>query len=515
MRCAIALTVAAILAMPSRVDADESYQPPDFLSATPPLPADLARSEVWRLPLSEAIRIAVHDNLDVVLERHSVEISKLARVVARGAFEPSLSAGYRHSNVLSPPSTSQEGSAGEIFDATDDSWQLSIDQRLHTGTNLSLALDNARAKSSLGTAVEPLNYRSTLTFNISQPLLRGFSTDLAMPEIEVLRATIADKREREQLAIAIAALVDKTEGAYYRVLQSLYGYDLAKRSEKAAADQLALTQRQIDAGTLPPSDLIGAQSTLAQRQLGVVEAEATIQQATDQLRAVLNLPHDQWKRTILPTDVPHFTPDTASLDDAMALATKNRPELAQAVLDQRAADLGARKAENDRLPQLDLGLSGTLFGQSGAYRGALSQLGSTDARGWAVFVNLTWAPLQRSTRAAAEIARVQQRQTTLRKKQIQQTIWLEVRDAVRNQQSAERKLLAAARFRDLAERSLAIEQRRFVDGMTQNLAVAQRQDALAAARLAELDALLAHSRAETTLQRATGRLLAERHIEIE
>jgi outer membrane protein TolC len=132
-----------------------------------------------------------------------------------------------------------------------------------------------------------------------------------------------------------------------------------------------------------------------------------------------------------------------------------------------------------------------------------------------VFVNLTWAPLQRSTRAAAEIARVQQRQTTLRKKQIQQTIWLEVRDAVRNQQSAERKLLAAARFRDLAERSLAIEQRRFVDGMTQNLAVAQRQDALAAARLAELDALLAHSRAETTLQRATGRLLAERHIEIE
>ena len=95
-----------------------------------------------------------------------------------------------------------------------------------------------------------------------------------------------------------------------------------------------------------------------------------------------------------------------------------------------------------------------------------------------------------------------------------QTVFLEVRDAVRNQQGAERRLFAAARFRDLATQSLEIEQRRFLNGTSSNIVVAQRQEALAAARLAELDALLAHTRASTTLHKATGRLREERHIEL-
>jgi outer membrane protein TolC len=85
---------------------------------------------------------------------------------------------------------------------------------------------------------------------------------------------------------------------------------------------------------------------------------------------------------------------------------------------------------------------------------------------------------------------------------------------VRNQQGAHRRLVAAARFRDLAEKSLEIEQRRFLASTSTQLAVAQRQDALVAARLAELDALLAHTRAATALHKATGRLLEERHIEL-
>jgi outer membrane protein TolC len=95
-----------------------------------------------------------------------------------------------------------------------------------------------------------------------------------------------------------------------------------------------------------------------------------------------------------------------------------------------------------------------------------------------------------------------------------QAVWVEVRDAVRNQQGAHRRLIAAARFRDLAERSVDIEQRRFMASTSTNIAVAQRQDALVAARLAELDALLAHTRAATTLHKATGRLLEERRIEL-
>jgi outer membrane protein len=298
------------------------------------------------------------------------------------------------------------------------------------------------------------------------------------------------------------------------VLQAVFRYDLARRTHQAATDQLALTKRQIDSGTLPPSDLIGAESTVAQRQLELVGAEQAIQQASDVLRGVLHLPRDQWARPILPIDVPRFAPGALAPEEAFATAVKLRPELAQLELDLRSSSLSIQQADNNRLPQLDLAVGGSLVGQDRTYGDALGQLGGAEAKSWSVVVSLSWTPLRRATGAAAEIARVRHEQTTLRREQLVQGVWLEVRSALREQAGAERQVAAAARFRELAEKSLEIEQRKFLNGTSQNLFVAQRQDALANARLAELDALLAHNRASTALARATGRLLADRRIEL-
>ncbi len=511
---ATAVLVLALAIAGAGARADTPYVPPDFLSVTPPLPPG-QDANAWRLGLSEALRLAVRQNLGIALERKQVQIAARAVDVARGAFEPTVEAFYRHADSDSPPASSQEGEPGKIFTLIDDGWQVSIGQRFTTGTRLSVDFGNARTRSSLGTAVEPLNYRSTLAVSLTQPLLRGFSTDLAIPRIEVLRARIAGERERRQLAVAIAALVEQAESAYWGVLQALFRYDLARRSHQAAIDQRALTQRQIDAGTLPPSDLIGAESTVAQRQLELLGAEQAIQQASDVLRAVLHLPRDQWSRPILPVDVPRFAPGALAPEEALATALANRPELAQLDLDLRSAQLAIQQADNDRLPQLDLALTGSLVGQDRAYGDALGQLGGADAKGWSVLVSLSWTPLQRATAAAAEIARVSHAQTALRREQLVQAVWLEVRTALRDQAGAQRQVTAAARFRELAEQSLEIEQRKFVSGTSQNLFVAQRQDALASARLAELDALLVHNRASTALARATGRLLAERRIELD
>jgi outer membrane protein len=507
--------VCLILAVATTARADdERYIPPDLLAATPPLPASLSGRDVWRLDLRETHRIAVRNNLEVVLEREQVKVAGEGVTVARGAFEPVVAAGYAHGDLRTPPASIQEGAAGEIVTFIDDTWRLSLVQRLATGTRMAVDFSNGRAKSTLGTAVQPLNYRSTLSLTISHPLLRGFSRDLVIPELEVLRARIGSERQQQQLQVAVTAVVERAEAAYWGVLLALYRHELAARSHRAADDQLQLTRRQIAAGILPPSDLISAESTLAQRTLELVQAEQTIEEVTDQLRAVLNLPRDQWARPILPVDVPRFAPGTVSADAALELAIANRPELVALALDQRDAELVLRKAENDKLPQLDLGLTGTLFGQDDVYVGALSQLSSTDARGWTVLLNLTWTPLNRTASAVVRIAEVQTVQTRLRREQALQAVWLDVRQAVRDQGGAERRVRAAARFRQLAEESLEIEQRRFLNGDSQHLFIAQRQEAVLAAQLAEVDALLGHVRATTALHRATGRLLPERRIEL-
>ncbi len=513
----IGLVIACLglLAPDARADEDASYVPPDFMAALPPLPATVDASAVWKLDLSEALRVAVRENLGVSLERESLRQARLGITVAGGPFEPLLQMSYDHGHSDAPPTTIQAGMPGETLTSVNDDWHMNLSQRLDTGTTLAVDFLNNRALSSAGTAVEPLHYLSTLSVTVSQPLLRGFSTDLVVPRVDVLRANIASEREREQLAITASNVVEQTEDAYWDLVQALYSHDLQVRSTKRAEDQLALTKRQIDAGLTPPSDLISAQSTLAQRKLLLVQAEQTIDQASDQLRSILNLPREQWARPILPVDLPSFTPEASSPDAALAIAIKNRPELVQANLDLETAVLGVRQAENNKLPEIDLGLTRALVGEDAGYGGALNNVARADNHAYQVVVNFTWTPLRRATTAAAAIQRSQQRMAKVRREQQVQSIWLAVRDAVRNQSGAARQVAAAATSLELTTESLEVEERKFISGTSSNFVVAQRQEELANAQLAELTAVLNHKKATAALLHATGKLLDERHIRLQ
>jgi outer membrane protein TolC len=495
--------------------ADESYEPPDFMKELPPLPAGVDASAVWRLDLAEALRLAVHHNLGLAVERESVQIAQLGITVAHGAFEPLLSVSADHTRSDSPPLTAQAGVPGTIVTTTSEDWTLSLTQRLQTGTQLELDFVNGRSRSTAGTAIEPLNYRPSVAMTVTQPLLRGFSPDLVVPRIDVLRAEISSERERQQLLVTAAQIVEQTEEAYWDLVQALYQYDLDLRSHRLAADQLALTHRQIEAGMTPPSDLISAESTLAQRALQLVSAEQQIEAASDRLRSLVHLPREQWTRPILPTELPRFVAETHRAEDMLEVALHHRPELAKLDLDLRAQELAVRRADNDNLPRIDVSLSGSLIGQDAGYPTALGQVGRADAPGYSVVLNLAWAPLGRTAGASAEIERAHQRVALAGRDQALQDVWSAVRDAVRTQHSAALQVTAAARFRELATRSLDAEQRKFRNGTSSNFFVAQRQQDLASAQLSELSAVLAHKKATAALLRATGRLLDERHIELE
>ncbi|HEX3758915.1 MAG TPA: TolC family protein, partial [Kofleriaceae bacterium] len=217
----------------------------------------------------------------------------------------------------------------------------------------------------------------------------------------------------------------------------------------------------------------------------------------------------------LPTELPRFVAEAHRAEDMLAVALHNRPEIAQLDLGLRAEELAVRKADNDKLPQIGVGVSGTLTGEDAGYSGALGQVGRADAPGYTVMLNLSWTPLGRAAGAAAESERARQRIVVASREQALQSIWSAVRDAVRSQHSARLQVTAAAQFRELASRSLDVEQRKFLNGNSSNFFIAQRQQDLATAQLSELGAVLLYKKATAALLRATGRLLDERHIELD
>src|ERR1041384_6240618 len=150
------LVIGSILCV--RAAADEPrYEAPDFMKEPPALPAGVDASRVWRLDPAEALRLAMHQNLGIAVERETVQIARLGVGIARGAFEPQLNVRLDHQQADSPPITLQQGGADAIVTSTNQDWNLSLSQRLATGTRLELDFLNNRADSNAGDVVEPLN----------------------------------------------------------------------------------------------------------------------------------------------------------------------------------------------------------------------------------------------------------------------------------------------------------------------------------------------------------------------
>jgi outer membrane protein TolC len=507
---------AALVLLSAQLPAQEeghAYRPPDFILEPPALPEGTAPEQVRTLSVSDAIRLAAQNNLGVVLARTELGIARAGVGVASGSFEPTLIAGYAHRSARTPPTTILEGSNPNLLlEFTTDEWRAGYQQRTGLGTTLQLDFTNVRTESSLNSAVLPLLYRSVLELRLTQPLLRGFAFDAAVPRAEVLRAELASERAQKDVQIALLTIVRDTEQAYWDLFQALKSYEVQQGAVRLAEQQLSLTRRQIDSGVRPPSDLINAEGTLAQRELELVRAENEGARAMDQLRFLLNLPKDEWSRPLWPRDRPEFERLMLDFDPALATALAHRPELLQRELDVSRAELDVRVAKVNRLPALDASASYGVLGQRPGYGDALEQLSSNDARVWSAGVNFSWTPFNEAASAELEARELGRRAAHAEREAEELALRLELRAALRGLETAERSVRAAGKFRSLAERSLDAEQRRFLNGTSDNFYVAQRQNDLAGARLAELAALVQHRKAATALRAAMGVLLEDRGV---
>jgi outer membrane protein len=492
-----------------------NYVTPEYIRKAPQLPAHLDGRKPTRMTLAQAIETSLRRNLAIAFERERVRETENTRGIAMGAFEPAVQLGAGRQRQKSPPLTAQEGQAGQVLEDTNDFWNASLLQRLPTGTELRLDFTNGRSESTRGTAVQPVVFRSGLSLGVVQPLLRDFSFSGRVQRAPVLRAEFATEAAKEEARLRALLTVKATEDAYWTLVESWKAYEVNLVAFGLAEDQLALTKRQIGAGVLPESDVIAVEGTVAQRQVAALRSEAQIERAADQLRSLLNLPPAEWEHPILPVDAPSFAHVELPFPVALQRAESHRPELGRARIDLRRIALDLQVAHNARLPRLDLRGSYGSIGQDQEYQQTLDQVGDRTGKQWSAAVTLNWAPLGVSARAEIRRLEAALRGTEIGREQLVVGVRAQIREALRAIDTAERQLLASAKFRDLAERSLDVEQRRFLNSLSTNFVVAQRQAELAEARLAELGALIQHEKASSDLQLATGQLLEARRLKFD
>ncbi len=455
------------------------------------------------------------------------------------AFDPAL-IGQVAITRGSTPQTSLISSGTPVLTSRQLIGNLSYQQGFSTGTQLTGTFDNNFQNSNSSNSLYAPYSVSSIGFNVTQPLLRGFGIALNRRFIR-----ISKNNEKVTDLLFKQQLIDTVSGTV-RLYQDLVALneDVGNRR-----DTLALAQRlyednknKVNVGTLAPVELTRAQAQVAAARQDLINAQGFVRQqelivlsvitrrftADPELHAVRVVPTSNLET---PADLPG--PDTSGLIRA---ANANRPDLQSAGIQLENSSIALEGSRNELLPEVDLvgsysanGLAGSLnsgyhsalgtplpanLAYQGNYGDVLSQIGRQSYPAFSVGVNLN-LPL-RNRVGEADVVRdeLQVRQNEIRRQQLANQIRLEVEDAVVALQRARDSYDAAVEVRKLQEQSLKIEQERYGVGLSTTFLVLQYQSYLAQARTTEIAAKAIFAKARTALDRAIGATLETHHVSV-
>ena len=407
-----------------------------------------------------------------------------------------------------------------------------VEQGFASGGQVALNFDNQhQSMNALTTAYNPFT-GSSLGLTFTQPLLRGFGIGLNHRFIR-----IAGNERKIGSLLFQQQLIATTYGVIrlYTDFVALYEDQKVKEETVKLADKLlADTQAQVDEGTLAPVELTRAKAQVFSVQQDLINSRGLLEEQEAILKNVLTRDAGAELRglRIIPTDALTI-PDrdeVRPLQDLIADALHNRPDLGQAHLQVENSQIGLAGSRNALLPELDLvgimqnnGLAGptTSFfpGASlplaGGYGGVLGQVLARNYPTYGVGVQLT-LPIHNRI-AEADLARdeLQVKQSEIRVRQLQNQASLEVEDALIAMRRARASFEAAVQARKYQQESLEAEQTKFEVGASTAFFVIQYESLLAQARSTEVAAKSSYVKAKAALDRATGGILDRYNISID
>jgi len=471
------------------------------------------------LGLKEAVALALQHNINLEVSRLGLAAANEGMLAASGIFDPLAALDLSDASRTSPSTNELQGA--QVSQSKQLILNLGLTQPLPTGGQLSLGWDNSRSETNSAFYFLNPYYDSGLNFSFSQPLLKGFGTDVARAGIEVARRSRDISRlQFEQIVITTA---EQVEEAYWNLVYTRENLKVKQESLKLAQDLLDQTRTRVRIGTSAPIDIVQSEATVAAREQEIIIAEHAVDAAADLLKQLMGFENlDDFMSVIVPSDTLETEAVVADLNEAIQQALSRRLELRQREIEGDIGRINLLSASNATKPQLDLvvgygytgvnasyvtGEDGQVHAVQGGYRDALDQMWGRDYRQWSAGVSFSYPLGNNTAKATLAQRRFELASATQNLALQRQTVILDVRAAVRGLAASAESIAAAGKARELAERNLDAEQKKFANGMSTNYQVLQIQADLAAAMAAELQARVSYRQARAVYHVAIGDLL--------
>lgn len=448
-------------------------------------------------------------------------------------FDPAIVGQLNWTHQTTPQSNSVTTGTPSLISETTLA-NAGIQRGFSTGAVAGLMFNNShQALNSLRTAYNPYT-GSNLGLNVSQPLLRGFGLGLNRRFIRIAgdEQKIGGLLFQQQLIASVYGVI-----RLYTDFVALYQDVKVKQESVTTAERLLSdVSAQVEEGTLAPVEQTRANAQVFSTRQDLANSQGLLEEQEAILKNVLtrqgNEDLEVRSAHIIPTDALEIPAqdNIQPIQDLVAEALANRPDLRQARLQIDISRIGLQGSKNATLPEVDLlgvvansGLTGALNPLEpsadpaliGGFGGVLDQILSRRYPTYGIGLQLN-LPL-RNRIAEADFARdqIQVKQSEVRLRQLENQARLEVEDAIIALRRARASADAAAQARQFQQESLAAEQAKFDVGASTSFFVIQYQSLLAQAQSTEVAAKSAYVKARAALERAIGSILTENGISVE
>lgn len=450
-------------------------------------------------PLSqkEAIRLSLERNLAVQSVLLQYQASEAAIVEARGLYDPRLQfildAATNRDALNSTPVTTSENFATRF--------NFSLLQKLSSGAEVIAEINQRRDDSLQTTSAFDPSWRNEFQLSLTQPLLKGFGR--MSTEEPILLAGKGRDTAIATLAEEVTILVVDLRSLFVEMRRARAILTSRRASVGLAEQILAENQAKVDAGFLPPLDILEAEVALKSRQRELLDAEQAAEELRDRLAEQLNLAAPP---EVIITDF--LRSDLVLADEAdLAYALTHRPDLLRAEAQGESRRLEAAIADERRRPALDLVAN---YGQKGLaddYGQSLDQSFQNDLQNWSVGLVFNY-PLG-NRQAVGEAARKKYLATSAQRdvERLREVVRRELRTAHRQIRLGEVRLQVSSDGVTLAAEKLNNLLKRREVGLTTTRAVFEGETDLARAQTDLADAEALYDSAITGYLRASGRLL--------
>ena len=510
-----------LLVKPSHVE----LQPPVRLT-------DYVVGGTLELSLRNYLELVIANNPDISVQKLTVEFSRNAITRAFGVFDPFATASFSATRTVTQSNSLLAGAS--TLNTLSQPFGLTYQQTLETGTQYNIAFNDF--KSSTNSAFSTFNpqLNASINFSVTQPLLRNRGMYITKLPISIARSRLraADYGFQDQ----VIQLLTNAENAYWDVVGARENLRVAEESFKLADAALTRAQKELDLGATSPLEIFQPQANRANAQLAVSQAQYRLAQTEDALRRQIGADLDPNVRSVPIVLTASIEPplDSVKIDpeDEVATALRLRPDLKNVVQNLDVDELGIRQTSENLRPDLSLTAQYGSSGLGGIYYPGTNLLnpdqpvvpiggGLGDALGgvfgfrnpvYGFGLTLRLPIKDRKTSADLADAVNQRRLDALRRRSTEENIRLQVVTAVSLLESSKEGIRIATVARDLAQKRVDADQKRYELGATTLFFVLASQTDYVTAESNLVNQIINYRRNELNLLQRTGQLLEERGI---